>query len=113
MKNEHDVRYDLDSLLVLSVMTRGEKSLLIREFDTKLIERISNAGTVMGSNTLNMHIQHTHSHSETRLLKNKSWVKSLYAANRRAAKQRKDVTAKRRNGEKAKYASQNKMTKMI
>ena len=40
MKNEHDVRYDLDSLLVLSVMTRGEKSLLIREFDTKLIERI-------------------------------------------------------------------------
>ena len=41
MKNEHDVRYDLDSLLVLSVMTPGEKKLLAREFDTKLKERIS------------------------------------------------------------------------
>ena len=40
MKNEHDVRYDLDSLLVLSVMTPGEKKLLTREFDTKLKERI-------------------------------------------------------------------------
>ena len=40
MKNEHDVRYDLDSLLVLSVMTLGEKQLLTRQFDTKLKERI-------------------------------------------------------------------------
>ena len=41
MKNEHDVRYDLDSLLVLSIMTPGEKKLLTRDFDTKLKERIS------------------------------------------------------------------------
>ena len=40
MKNEHDVRYDLDSLLVLSVMTQGEKKIFNREFDTKLKDRI-------------------------------------------------------------------------
>ena len=40
MKNEHDVRFDLDSLLVLSVMTLGEKQLFTRQFDTKLKERI-------------------------------------------------------------------------
>ena len=41
MRNEHDVRYDFDCLLVLSVMTQGEKKIFTREFDKKLKERIS------------------------------------------------------------------------
>lgn len=41
MRNEHDVRYDFDCLLVLSVMTLGEKKIFTREFDRKLKERIS------------------------------------------------------------------------
>ena len=41
MKNEHDVRHDFDSLIVLSVMTTTEKKIFTKEFDKKLNERIS------------------------------------------------------------------------
>ena len=41
MKNEHDVRHDFDSLLVLSVMTSAEKKIFTGEFDKKLNVRIS------------------------------------------------------------------------
>ena len=41
MKNEHDVRHDFDSLLVLSVMTTTEKKVFTKEFDRKLNDRIT------------------------------------------------------------------------
>ena len=45
MKNEHDVRYDFESLLVLSVMTPAERKIFTGEFNKKLKDRISNRPT--------------------------------------------------------------------
>jgi len=40
MNNEHDVRYDFDTLLVISVMTDAEKKNLQKDFASKVNDRI-------------------------------------------------------------------------
>ena len=40
MNNEHDVRYDFDVLLVVSVMTDAEKKILLKDFAPKVNDRI-------------------------------------------------------------------------
>ena len=40
MNNEHDVRYNFDILLVVSVMTDGEKKILLKDFSSKVNDRI-------------------------------------------------------------------------
>ena len=40
MNNEHDVRFDFDILLVVTIMTQGERLKLTRDFSKKVSERL-------------------------------------------------------------------------